>query len=210
MHDHGKKDARTKWKGYDTVRFKDRIGSLRCPNPNCPFILKFGEGNRLKFNSTRILELCSALGEIAVCPARKYAAYISEKKARIFHFWTQICETCKSWNEVENIAKQVTDKRPISNEKIKQRQQALPYGEGYEATREYKLYADEKDPLLIYSVNEKVKGERCKNFVTLTASSYHPILQITSGNHGMQIRRFGQYREILKQFQQSIQGRHKN
>ena len=167
MDDHGKKDSRMKWKGYDTVRFKDRIGSLRCPNPNCPFILKFGERNRLKCNSTRILELCSALGEIVVCSARKYAAYISEKKARIFHFWTQTCETCKSWNEVENIAKQVTDKRPISNEKIKQRQQTLPYGEGYEGTREYKLYTDEKDPLFIYSVNEKVKGEKVQEFYHL-------------------------------------------
>ena len=31
----------------------------------------------------------------------------------------------KSWNEVEKVAKQVTDKRAISNEKIKQRQQTL-------------------------------------------------------------------------------------
>ena len=28
----------------------------------------------------------------------------------------------KSWNEIEKVAKQVTDKRAISNEKIKQRQ----------------------------------------------------------------------------------------
>ena len=41
----------------------------------------------------------------------------------------------KSWNEVEKVAKQVTDKRVISNENIKQRQQTLPYGEGYEAIR---------------------------------------------------------------------------
>ena len=61
----------------------------------------------------------------------------------------------KSWNEVEKVAKQVTDKRAISNEKIKQRQHILPYGEGYEAIREYKLYTDEEDPLLIYSVKRK-------------------------------------------------------
>ena len=57
----------------------------------------------------------------------------------------------KSWNEVEKVAKQVTDKRAISNEKIKQIQQTLPYGEGYETIREYKLCTDEKYPLLIYS-----------------------------------------------------------
>ena len=33
---------------------------------------------------------------------------------------------------------------------------------------------------------------------------------ITSGNDEMQIRRFSQDREILVQFQQSIQGRHEN
>ena len=52
------------------------------------------------------------------------------------------------------VAKKVTDKRAISNEKIKQRQRTLPYGEGYEAIREFKLSTDEKDPLLIYSVNK--------------------------------------------------------
>ena len=33
---------------------------------------------------------------------------------------------------------------------------------------------------------------------------------ITPGNEGMHIRRFSQYREILEQFQQSIQERHEN
>ena len=59
----------------------------------------------------------------------------------------------KSWNELEKVAKQVTDKRVISNENIKQRQQTLLYGERYEAIREYNLYTDKKDPLLIYSLN---------------------------------------------------------
>ena len=81
------------WSGYDTVRFKDCNESLRCPNPNCPFILKFEERNRLKFHSSRICELCSGLGEAVACPARKYTAYISEKKAQIFHFGTHSCKT---------------------------------------------------------------------------------------------------------------------
>ena len=53
----------------------------------------------------------------------------------------------KSWNEVEKVVKHVINKRAILNEKIKQRQQTLP--EGYEPIREYNLYTDEKDPLLI-------------------------------------------------------------
>ena len=36
-----KKDSRTKWSGYDTVRFKDCNGPLRFRNPNCSFILTF-------------------------------------------------------------------------------------------------------------------------------------------------------------------------
>ena len=53
----------------------------------------------------------------------------------------------KSWNEVEKVVKHVINKRAILNEKIKQRQQTLP--EGYKPIREYNLYTDEKDPLLI-------------------------------------------------------------
>ena len=60
----------------------------------------------------------------------------------------------KSWNEAEEVAKWVTDKRVILNEKVKQRQHTLPYAEGYEFMREYKLHTDEKDPLLIYSAKE--------------------------------------------------------
>ena len=88
-----KKDSRKNWSGYGTVRCKDCNGPLRCTNPNLPFILKFEERNRQKFNSPRIWELCSALEESVVCPARKYAAYISEKKARVFHFGMHTCKT---------------------------------------------------------------------------------------------------------------------
>ena len=88
-----KKDSKTKWSGYDAGRFKDFNGSLRCPNPNFLFILKFEDRNRLKFNSWRISELCGALGEAVACPAGKHTAYISEKKERIFHFGTHTCKT---------------------------------------------------------------------------------------------------------------------
>ena len=88
-----KKDSRTKRSGYDIVRFKDCNRSLHCSNPNCPFILRFEERNRWKFNSSRICELWGALGQAVACPARKYTAYISEKKAQIFHFGTYTCKT---------------------------------------------------------------------------------------------------------------------
>ena len=78
-----KKDSRPKWSGYDTVKFKDCNGLLRCP--------KFEERSRLKFNFSRICKLCGALGEAVACPARKYTAYISGKKAQIFQFGTHTC-----------------------------------------------------------------------------------------------------------------------
>ena len=142
--------------------------------------IKFHKGS----NHTDFCELCGALGQDVACPARKYTAYISEKKAQFFHFGTHTCKTKfvnyqptdlvaaaisvdpkikplqiqgnailtairkrKSWNEVEKVVKHVINKRAILNEKIKQRQQTLP--EGYEPIREYNLYTDEKDPLLI-------------------------------------------------------------
>ena len=67
----------------------------------------------------------------------------------------------KLWNKAEKFAKKVINKPAIFNAKIKQRQQALVYGESYEATREYKLnrrdyklYTDQKDSLFIYYINE--------------------------------------------------------
>ena len=54
----------------------------------------------------------------------------------------------KSWNGVEKVAKQVANKRANSNEKIKERQQTLPYVEGHEAIREYNSYTDKKRPLI--------------------------------------------------------------
>ena len=144
---------------------------------------KVEKRNRLRFNSSRICELCGALGEAVACPARKYTAYKSEKKARIFPFGMHTYKTKfvnnrptdllgaaisvdpkirpsqiqgnailtairkrKSWKEVKKVAKQVTDKRAILNEKIKQRQQTLPYGEGYEAIREYSCIQTKKTP----------------------------------------------------------------
>ena len=62
----------------------------------------------------------------------------------------------KLWNKAEKFAKKVINKPAIFNAKIKQRQQALVYGESYEARREYKLnrrdyklYTDQKDSLFI-------------------------------------------------------------
>ena len=107
------------------------------------------------------------------------------------------------------------------------------------------MYTDEKDPLLIYTLNENEqivfktshskmmlanemdmdaqyflsnkyyffngKVKRCKNVVTLTASVYHPMLQKQLPLATMECKsEDSANREILEQYQQSIQGRHEN
>lgn len=243
-----KNDTRTKWSGYDSVRYKNCNGSLSCPNLDCIFIQKFQERNRLRFDKSKTCTLCGAVGKLIPCLARKYTAFLSDKHVRIFHYGEHTCKPKllkerpvdivstalsidarikpsaiqgnviltairkrKSWDEVSKIVQKVIDKRLISNEKIKQRLQIFPQGEGYHAIKEYKTYTDEQDPFLIYMINENEqfvfktsrkkmvmaremeveedyilsdeyccfdgKVQRCKNFTTLTASVYHPLLQ---------------------------------
>ena len=56
------------------------------------------------------------------------------------------------------------------------------------------------------------KGEKMQEFCDFNRKrlSSNVAKAITSGNDEMQIRRFSQYREILEQFQQSVQGHHEN
>ena len=70
---------------------------------------------------------------------------------------------------------------------------------------EYKLHTEEKDPLLIYYINEN-KGEKMQKFChfSLKHLSSNVAVAIISGCNGMQIRRFRQYREILEQLQQTF------
>ena len=241
------KDTTTKWSGCSKVRYRDCKGGLRCPNLECPYLLKFNEQNKLNFNKTQSCTLCGALGERFSCDARKYIAFISEKTANIFHYGTHNCSAKVTnqraeeivsqaisvdlnvkpsaiqgnailkamrersrWSKVSQVAKRLTDKKAIANEKVKQRQKLYPNAEGYDAVTEYKMYTDERDELLIYKVNEDEqfvfktstkkmhiakdmttqddlmnneycffdgKENRCKNFITLTASTYHPLLQ---------------------------------
>jgi len=191
-----KPDTRTKWSGYDVVRYKNCNGSLCCPNLQCPFAIKFKEANRLKFDkSSRSCNICGAIGLTMSCPARKYTAFISDKHAHIFHYGKHTCQPKvtndrpvkivssavladprtkpseiqgnailsairkrKPWTDVSKLVKRVTDKRAISNEKIKQCKQLFPNGEGYDAVTEYKTYTDKKDTLLVYCVNENLQN----------------------------------------------------
>lgn len=87
-----KKDSRTNWSGYDTVRYRNCNGSQRCPNLECPFIVEFQEQNRIKFDRTKkICTLCGTLAELVPCAARKYTAFKPNNLARVFHFGNHSC-----------------------------------------------------------------------------------------------------------------------
>ena len=60
----------------------------------------------------------------------------------------------KSWQEIDMIVKKMTDKKAISNEKIKQKRQIELHGTSYAALCEYKKYTDQKDLFLLHTINE--------------------------------------------------------
>ena len=240
-------DTRTKWAGYDTVRYKNCNGMPVCPNNECLYKSEFGTENSPRFDRSNKCTICGATGEQIACPARKYTAF-KGGCAHIFHHGTHTCEakqleqrpvelvassiavnpsvkpstiqgnailadmrSRKSWNDVQTTVKRVANKRAIANEKAKQKKQVLQKGDNFEAVKEYKKYTDSKDDLLVYVVdknNQHVfktstvqmnvakkmssdsshplakefccfdgKAKRTKNFVTLTASVYHSLLQ---------------------------------
>ena len=60
----------------------------------------------------------------------------------------------KSWQEINMIIKKMTDKKTISNEKIKQKRQIEPHGTSYAALCEYKKNTDQKDSFLLHTISE--------------------------------------------------------
>ena len=49
-----RKDTRTKWAGYESVRYKNCEGLLRCPNVDCAYMKEFGDENRLRFDKSAV------------------------------------------------------------------------------------------------------------------------------------------------------------
>lgn len=117
----------------------------------------------------------------------------------------------RSWEEVDEVVKRVSNRKSLSNEKCKQKKKLEPNGSGFVAVKTYKAYTDKKDEMLVYYADEneqvvfktsRLKMEiaakmnengdhflnkeyicfdgnhkRVKNFVTLTASVYHPLFR---------------------------------
>ena len=59
-----------------------------------------------------------------------------------------------SWEEIKKTVKSVTNKKAISNEKIKQRQKMPPLGISFLAVKDYKEFTDMDDELYVYKVDQ--------------------------------------------------------
>ena len=66
-----KKDSGTHWKGYNTTRYKNCNGSLKCPNFDWQYFIHTKKENRLKFDKNKMCSICGADGSLIPCPARK-------------------------------------------------------------------------------------------------------------------------------------------
>ena len=145
-------NSRTKWRNFDSVRYKNCSGGLICPNYQCPYREKFSLANQINFEKNRLCSLYGATGEKVERFVRKYIA-MKGKSAHLYHYGQHQCrpklvqqrqadiiaqamksnQTIKTsaiqsvltalrsrepLNQVFNIAKKVTDRRKISNEKI--------------------------------------------------------------------------------------------
>ncbi|XP_066927735.1 uncharacterized protein [Clytia hemisphaerica] len=245
---HWKKDSRTEWAGFKSVRYRDCLGGYSCPNTDCFYFLEFKHPNRNRFKRKNICEYCEGIGDYTPCSARKYTAFRSDSEAYVYHIGLHTCyakqqhnrpasivqeavqrdanvrprqiqtmsilsdlRARKNWSEVESNARKVLNVKNLSNEKIKQKKVMEPHGGSFEAVRNLKTYTDTQDPLLIKTIDEnnelvfktstlemkiaknmEASGEhflskeychfdgnhkRVKNYVTLTASVYHPMLR---------------------------------
>ena len=86
-----KRNLRTEWKGYTSVRYKDCQGLFICPNEICNFVKQFNWPNQIIFSKYGFCEHCGTNGIHLPCQARKYIAYISETEADIYHYGQHNC-----------------------------------------------------------------------------------------------------------------------
>ena len=81
-----KKSLHTRWSGFDNVRYSDCSGSYECVNSECHFKKEYGIVNRTHFDKkTNIYSICWSPGKYVQCGARRYVAFISGKKTRVYH-----------------------------------------------------------------------------------------------------------------------------
>lgn len=75
------------------------------------------------------------------------------------------------WNAVEREAGAVLDKKRVSNMKQKLKKDIEPFGHNFEAIVSFKEYADKKDPLYVYKMNDKRGNPDMPSFVFKTSTT---------------------------------------
>ena len=92
-----KRDSRTKWEGFDSVRYRDCHGGYYCPNNECNYRNDFDNvPNYLHFKDERY-NICGATGIPVACLARKYIAYKRDE--------AHICHIANHSGEAKNISR---------------------------------------------------------------------------------------------------------
>ena len=87
-----KKDSRTTWSGYKTVRYRDCSGSFTCPNTECAYFIQYERVNKVHFDKNGVCKICSIQGNWCSCDARKYIAFVDDNEAHVFHYGEHTCE----------------------------------------------------------------------------------------------------------------------
>ncbi|XP_066921390.1 uncharacterized protein [Clytia hemisphaerica] len=111
---HWKKDSRTEWAGFKSVRYRDCLGGYSCPNTDCFYFLEFKHPNRNRFKRKNICEYCEGIGDYTPCSARKYTAFRSDSEAYVYHIGLHTCYAMLNNN--------ITDQLPSSRKRFKETQ----------------------------------------------------------------------------------------
>ncbi|CAB4026182.1 Hypothetical predicted protein [Paramuricea clavata] len=61
----------------------------------------------------------------------------------------------KDWNSIEETARNIMDKKWLSNQKQKIKDSNQPHGHNFEAVAHFKQYADQRDPYYVYTMNDR-------------------------------------------------------
>ena len=75
------------------------------------------------------------------------------------------------WKAVEREASSVLDKKRVCNMKQKMKKDIEPFGHNFEATVSFKEYADKKDPLHVYKINDNRGHTDMPSFVFKTSTT---------------------------------------
>lgn len=100
-----KRDSRATWTRYDTVRYRDCSGSRTCPNTECAFFQQYKKANKVHFLKAGECKICSIQGIWSYCDARKYTAFMSSDRARVFHHGMHTCKAKASTDRPTDLVK---------------------------------------------------------------------------------------------------------